>query len=204
MTTYTVQGVSILPALELAGRMLDLAREDPAVITANLTSGADNTFTFTVETADGVEITTEELQTYLRRNQGLQGLLTRISEEYNRVNSNNDSFSSALASAMTSPFHRARFDYSSIGRRIFLVDELPPGAMPVYFSKPDWIKPGVWARTDAGHTVQVVAVTETTVTWMPWRDTFQSEMALEEFARRTVQCDEPSLPPTWFDRLGVD
>jgi hypothetical protein len=36
-----------------------------------------------------------------------------------------------LAASMIQPL-RARLDYSSIGRRIFLVDQLPEGVLPVY------------------------------------------------------------------------
>lgn len=41
-----------------------------------------------------------------------------------------------LAASMTQPL-RTRRDYSSVGRKTFLVEELPDGAMPVYDKDPD-------------------------------------------------------------------
>ena len=40
----------------------------------------------------------------------------------------------SLAEAMTQPIRR-RWDYESIGRQIFQVQELPQGAMPIYDSE---------------------------------------------------------------------
>lgn len=31
---------------------------------------------------------------------------------------------------------RRRLDYTSIGRKIFLVEQLPPGATPIYYKEP--------------------------------------------------------------------
>jgi hypothetical protein len=45
----------------------------------------------------------------------------------------------ALANSMIAPI-KARIDYSGIGRKIFLVDQLPEGASPTYDNTPDDIK----------------------------------------------------------------
>ena len=41
-----------------------------------------------------------------------------------------------LAASMTQPL-RLRRDYSSVGRKTFLVEELPNGVLPVYDKDPD-------------------------------------------------------------------
>jgi len=69
-----------------------------------------------------------------------------------------------LAASMAAPLYQ-RMDYQSIGRRTFLVEQLPDGALPIYtedpgrpesrfnpppepppFVMPDWIQPGAFAR----------------------------------------------------------
>lgn len=78
-----------------------------------------------------------------------------------------------LAASFANPIRRNR-DYQAIGRRTFLVEQLPDGALPVYtdppwrpesrfnpppepppFVTPDWIQPGAFARfvgpSRAGH-----------------------------------------------------
>jgi len=79
---------------------------------------------------------------------------------------------SRLAQSMVAPL-RARMDYQSIGRRTFLVEQLPEGALPIYNRDPEvgamvtahighdangspvatplceipsWVQPGVWVR----------------------------------------------------------
>lgn len=42
---------------------------------------------------------------------------------------------SALAQSMVQPLRR-NLDYHSIGRKIFMVQDLPQGALPVYFPSP--------------------------------------------------------------------
>ena len=41
-----------------------------------------------------------------------------------------------LAASMTQPL-RLRRDYSSVGRKTFLVEQLPDGALPIYDKDPD-------------------------------------------------------------------
>lgn len=84
---------------------------------------------------------------------------------------------SRLAQSMVAPL-RARMDYQSIGRRTFLVEQLPEGALPVYdrdpevgamvtahighdangspvvshpFELPAWVQPGVWVWFKENH-----------------------------------------------------
>lgn len=57
---------------------------------------------------------------------------SRIIEQYLA----NTSGREQLARAMVQPL-RQRLDYQSIGRRTFLVDEMPQGALPVYDRDPD-------------------------------------------------------------------
>jgi hypothetical protein len=58
---------------------------------------------------------------------------------------------SRLAASMIAPL-RQRMDYTAVGRRTFLVDQLPDGALPVYdrditvVEPPPWAVPGAWAE----------------------------------------------------------
>lgn len=56
---------------------------------------------------------------------------------------------SRLANAMINPI-RTRIDYQSVGRRMFLVEQLPEGALPIYDRDPEVaavLTRGAWERT---------------------------------------------------------
>lgn len=111
---------------------------------------------------------------------------------------------SRLAQSMAAPLYRRRDD-QAIARAMFPVEQLPPGARPIYTRDPDtsWIKPGVWAKSESGITGQVIEIKDDHVYLRIWRleDAGPVLLTLDDFARTSHPIEEPKLPPTWYERL---
>jgi hypothetical protein len=125
-----------------------------------------------------------------------------------------------LAQAMVAPI-RQRMDYQSVGRRTFLVEQLPEGALPIYdsgtdangsevppFVRPDWLQIGQWVQHPEAEGGQVVAcITELTMLRVQvavWR----TEKVLHEnvvtFSTRWRPCEKPKDPRDAWTRLLAD
>ena len=139
---------------------------------------------------------------------------------------------SRLLQSMIAPI-RTRMDYQSIGRRTFLVEELPQGALPVYDRDPEvtrtmgwdgngtptashptpplWAQPGQWAynkRLD-----QYVLILERSpkspmlngVKAEVWRSAEGPRwFDVDYFYENWAPCEQPSDPKPLWDRLLGD
>lgn len=125
-----------------------------------------------------------------------------------------------LAQAMVAPL-RARLDYSSVARRTFLVDELPPGAFPIYdkdmvsdFSPPDWVDAGTWVKNGDSYAIIVATEPKNTerppfssamVDYQVWRDYGPPKrLDAETFCKHWLPSEIPSEPRTRFERVLMD
>lgn len=116
-----------------------------------------------------------------------------------------------LAASMIAPL-RQRMDYSSVGRRTFLVDQLPDGALPVYdrdpqpAKLPDWLQPGVFACCE-GRVVEIKAVNDgfvrVSTAYADWADN-EEEFQANLFSLVWKPCDKPPEPLSVWDRLQGD
>lgn len=124
-----------------------------------------------------------------------------------------------LAQSMAAPLRR-NLDYQSIARRTFLVEELPPGALPVYDRDPEvtpmvtayrdpplWVQVGAWgycARTDEYFEV-MERLSRGEVRIRPWRSSEVRTTDVDWLYERCEPCDQPADPrPIWERLLDED
>lgn len=127
---------------------------------------------------------------------------------------------SRLAQAMVAPL-RARMDYQSVGRRAFLVEQLPQGALPVYdrdtsdgvppmpppakFVCPEWVQAGQWVYHEAmGRYAMLTQVSMLHVGFTMWRTDEYVDMGKSAFVANWTPCEKPKDPRTGWERLGLD
>jgi hypothetical protein len=125
-----------------------------------------------------------------------------------------------LAQAMVAPIRR-RLDYTSVARRTFLIDELPPGAFPIYdkdmvsdFSPPDWVDAGTWVKNGDSYAIIVATEPKNTerppfssamVDYQVWRDYGPPKrLDAETFCKHWLPSEIPSEPRTRFERILMD
>lgn len=115
---------------------------------------------------------------------------------------------SRLAAAMVAPL-RARRDYQSVARRVFMVEQMPEGALPIYgvdlnphrVECPEWLIPGAWI-TDGTNYAQVVSITGARVEILPWRACgIPVATGVTAIVVNWRLCEEPVEPQTRFERI---
>ena len=125
----------------------------------------------------------------------------------------------ALAQSMIAPIRTTR-DYSSIGRRAFIVEELPEGALPIYdkdlvsnFDMPSWVDEGTWVKNGDDYAIIVSTERKETewpykpamVTYQVWRDSGPPKtLDAETFCKYWLPSEIPKEPRTRFERILMD
>ena len=138
---------------------------------------------------------------------------------------------SRLAVAMAAPL-RTRLDYASIGRRVFMVEQMPEGALPVYDrdlgvgemavspgwdsmgaevpprEPPAWVQPGQWAfnaRRDE-YLIILERAPRGDVRAEVWRSPKPPRWYDVDFLyENCTPCEQPQEPkPVWDRLLGDD
>lgn len=126
----------------------------------------------------------------------------------------------ALAQAMLAPLRRS-LDYSGMARRVFMVDELPAGALSSYdedsvsdFNPPDWVDTGSWVKN--GNDYAIIVATEprniertpynpAMVEYQVWRDYGPPRrLDAETFCKHWLPSEIPMEPRTRFERILMD
>ena len=133
---------------------------------------------------------------------------------------------SRLAQSMVAPIRR-NLDYMGTARAAFLVEELPPGALPVFDHDPnmarmaltpdpvvvpEWVQPGQWVRSkDCRHVGNIENLTGPDHSYRYVRVSYWREerpedvVALGSFVTLWEPCDVPMEPrPLWERLLGED
>ena len=116
-----------------------------------------------------------------------------------------------LAQTMAAPI-RNRIDYVGTARRIFAVDELPQGALPViaqdgvpFEQLPwSWVRPGCWVEFENGLIGKVVEVhhDSAVVRFSFWRSSEIHEEGLGSFSGKCKLIEgEPKEGLPWYERL---
>jgi hypothetical protein len=226
-----------LDAVILARGLRVLARDDPQVVSVSMTyEVSTESWTFRVDTGDNPRPLNEELWEFLRThsnqeftqqpvvgferlylgefmpleepNQNGDILPQRIQEQILSRYLANPEGRASLGRSMAAPI-RARRDYTSVARRVFMVDQLPEGALPFFGPHsvhiPAWMVPGVWMENiETGIVAQIFSVNEdvSSVTLDGWRTDERIVIDLRGFnpeAWRVILEPKEGLP--WYERL---
>ena len=139
---------------------------------------------------------------------------------------------SRLAQSMAAPL-RARLDYQSVGRRTFLVEQLPEGALPIYDRDPEvgqmavshgwdgngsplaappaWVQPGQWAYNARLDQYLVILEKEPKSSNLYgfkaeiWRSPEPARwFDVDYIYENWKPCDPPAEPQPFWDRLLGD
>ena len=147
----------------------------------------------------------------------------RIVEEYIRSSEGR----ARLGQAMIAPLRR-NIDYQAVGRRTFLVEQLPEGALPVYdrdpeigtmvmmhansnlppppnFERPAWLVVGQWVHNvEQQRFACITQATKLRVQWAEWRTGQHTAENVVTFVHHWKPCAKPAEPRRAWERLLDD